>query len=89
LAENKDAYDIEAEPFVSVMLYEVNDTFKDSVIYKENPRYITNTLDSLKRSLENLKAGKYLLIALKDLNNNNKFDQERKKIGFIKHHHSQ
>jgi hypothetical protein len=45
----KDAYDIEAEPFVSVM-YEVNDTFKDSVIYKENPRYITNTLDSLKRS---------------------------------------
>jgi hypothetical protein len=46
----KDAYDIEAEPFVSVMLYEVNDTFKDSVIYKENPRYITNTLDSLKRS---------------------------------------
>jgi hypothetical protein len=39
----KDAYDIEAEPFVSVMLYEVNDTFKDSVIYKENPRYITNT----------------------------------------------
>jgi uncharacterized protein (DUF2141 family) len=34
--------------------------------------------------LENLKAGKYLLVALKDLNNNNKFDQERK-IGFIKH----
>jgi hypothetical protein len=34
--------------------------------------------------LENLKAGKYLLIALKDLNNNNKFDQ-KEKIGFIKH----
>jgi uncharacterized protein (DUF2141 family) len=82
----KDAYDIEAEPFVSVMLYEVNDTFKDSVIYKENPRYITNTLDSLKTfRLENLKAGKYLLIALKDLNNNNKFDPKKEKIGFIKH----
>jgi uncharacterized protein (DUF2141 family) len=35
--------------------------------------------------LENLKAGKYLLIALKDLNNNNKFDPKKEKIGFIKH----
>jgi hypothetical protein len=35
--------------------------------------------------LENLKAGKYLLIALKDLNNNNKFDLKKEKIGFIKH----
>jgi hypothetical protein len=38
------------------MLYEVNDTFKDSVIYKENPRYITNTLDSLKRSAWKFKS---------------------------------
>jgi hypothetical protein len=82
----KDAYAIEAEPFVSVMLYEVNDTFKDSLIYKENPRYITNTLDSLKTfRLENLRAGKYLLVALKDLNNNNKFDPKKEKVGFIKH----
>jgi hypothetical protein len=82
----KDAYAIEAEPFVSVMLYEVNDIFKDSVIYKQNPRYITNTLDSLKTfRLENLKAGKYLLVALKDLNNNNKFDPKKEKVGFIKH----
>jgi hypothetical protein len=41
--ENKRCYDIEAEPFVSVMLYEVNDTFKDSVIYKENPLYNKHT----------------------------------------------
>jgi hypothetical protein len=34
--------------------------------------------------LENLKAGKYF-IALKDLNNNNKFDLKKEKIGFIKH----
>ena len=82
----KDAYNKEVEPFVSVMLYEVNDTFKDSLIYKENPRYITNTLDSLKTfRLENLRAGKYLLVALKDLNNNNKFDPKKEKVGFIKH----
>lgn len=82
----KDAYTLETEPFVSVMLYEVNDAFKDSIIYKENPRYITNTLDSLKTfRLENLKAGKYLLVALKDYNNNNTFDPKKEKIGFIKH----
>lgn len=82
----KDAYTIEAEPFVSVMLYEVNDSYKDSIIYTDNPRYITNTLDSLKTfRLENLKAGKYLLVALKDKNNNNKFDPKNEKVGFIKH----
>ncbi|MFE3869733.1 Ig-like domain-containing protein [Flavobacterium sp. ZS1P70] len=81
----KDAYDKEAEPFVSIMLYEINDTFKDSVIYSDNPRYITNTLDSLKTfKLENLKAGKYLLVAMKDYNNNNKFNPKKDKIGFNK-----
>lgn len=81
----KYAYEKEAESFISVMLYEVNDTFNDSVIYKESPRYITNTLDSLKTfSLENLKAGKYFLVGLKDLNKNNKFDSKTEKIGFIK-----
>lgn len=81
----KDAYNKEAESFVSVMLYEVNDTFKDSVVYNETPRYITNTLDSLKTfRLENLKAGKYLLVAMKDYNNNNKFNPKNDKIGFIK-----
>jgi uncharacterized protein (DUF2141 family) len=34
--------------------------------------------------LENLKTGKYLLVALKDYNNNNKFDPKKDKIGFVK-----
>ncbi|MES2239453.1 MAG: Ig-like domain-containing protein [Bacteroidota bacterium] len=81
----KYAYEKEAESFISVMLYEVNDSFNDSVVYKQSPRYITNTLDSLKTfRLENLKAGKYLLVGLKDLNKNNKFDPKTEKIGFIK-----
>jgi len=79
----KDAYHKEVESFVSVMLYDVNDTFKDSIVYNENPRYITNTLDSLKTfKLENLKAGKYLLVAMKDYNFNNKFNPKKDKIGF-------
>ena len=81
----KDAYNKEVESFVSVMLYEVNDTFKDSVVYTDMPRYVTNTLDSLKTfRLENLKAGKYLLVAMKDRNNNNKFNPKTDKIGFNK-----
>ncbi|MBG6111837.1 uncharacterized protein (DUF2141 family) [Flavobacterium sp. CG_23.5] len=81
----RDSYNKEAEPFVSVMLYEINDKFKDSVVYTDNPRYITNTLDSLKTfKIENLKAGKYLLVAMKDYNSNNKFNPKKDKIGFNK-----
>ncbi|MBC7846832.1 MAG: Ig-like domain-containing protein [Flavobacterium sp.] len=81
----KDAYNKEVESFVSIMLYDVNDKFKDSVVYNEAPRYITNTLDSLKTfKLENLKAGKYLLVAMKDYGSNNKFNPKKDKIGFHK-----
>lgn len=81
----KSAYDKEVESFVSVMLYDVNDTFKDSVVYNDNPRYVTNTLDSLKTfRFENLKAGKYLLVAMKDYNSNNKYNPKTDKIGFSK-----
>jgi uncharacterized protein (DUF2141 family) len=68
------------------MLYEANDKYKDSVIYKEFPRYITNTLDSMRTfKFENLKEGKYLLVALKDKSSNNKYNPKDDKIGFIKH----
>ena len=80
----KDAFDRKTDNFVSVMLYEKNEKFYDSIVYKEVPRYITNTLDSLKTfKLENLKEGNYLLIALKDANNNNKFDPKTDKIAFF------
>ncbi|MCD0470184.1 Ig-like domain-containing protein [Flavobacterium sp. JAS] len=82
----KDAYNKDVDNFVSVMLYEANDKYKDSVVYKELPRYITNTLDSTRLfKLENLKAGKYLLVAMKDKGGNNKFNPKDDKIGFIKH----
>ena len=71
------------DKFVSVMLYEVDSTFNDSVIYKQKPKYITNTLDSLTTfSIDNIKEGKYLLVALKDENRNFTFQQKTDKIGF-------
>jgi hypothetical protein len=80
----KDAYKQESDDFVSLQLYNA-ETFTDSTVYKETPIYVTNTLDSLKTfALENLKGGKYHLIALKDINNNYKYDPKSDKIGFLK-----
>lgn len=78
-----DALERKADNFVTVMLYELNETFNDSTIYKEKPRYVTSTLDSaVVFKLENLKEGRYQLIALKDKSNNYKFDPRSDKIAF-------
>lgn len=80
-----DAINRKPDTFVSVGLYEVDSTFNDSIIYKENPKYITNTLDSVTTfSIENIKAGTYMLYALKDGNGDNKFQQKTDKIAFYK-----
>jgi uncharacterized protein (DUF2141 family) len=81
-----DALNKKPPTFVNVALYEVDSTFTDSIIYKETPKYITNTLDSVTTfSIENLKPGKYLLMALKDGNGDNKFQQKTDLIGFHNH----
>jgi uncharacterized protein (DUF2141 family) len=78
-----DAHDKKTDHFVSVMLYEANEKYTDSIIFKENPRYVTNTLDSATTfELGHLKAGKYLLVALKDENSNYRFNPKQDKIGF-------
>jgi uncharacterized protein (DUF2141 family) len=69
---------------IDVMLYEYNKFFTDSIIFKEKPRYLSNTLDSTLYDITNLRAGKYLLIALNDANNNNIYDPKTDKIGFLK-----
>jgi len=79
----RDAIAKTADDFVSVMLYEVDSTFTDSVVYNKTPRYITNTLDSTTNfKFENLKSGKYLLTALKEESDNYKFNQKSDKIAF-------
>lgn len=80
-----DALDRETETFVNVALYEVDSTFNDSIIYREVPKYITNTLDSLTSfTIENIKEGKYMLVAMKDNNDDNIFQQKTDKIAFYK-----
>lgn len=68
---------------IDVMLYEYNNSFNDSIIYKQKPRYIANTLDSTLFEITNIREGKYLLIALQDANSNKIYNPEIDKIGFI------
>jgi uncharacterized protein (DUF2141 family) len=79
-----DALNFKAEEFVNVLLYELNEEYTDSIIYKESPRYVLNTLDSLTTfTMENLKEGTYKMLALKEDNSDLRFDPLRDKIGFV------
>ena len=78
------AFGRKTKNFVSVMLYAVDSTYNDSIIYQQPPDYLTNTLDSLEVfEISNVRAGRYLLIAQKDIANNYTFDQNADDIGFI------
>jgi uncharacterized protein (DUF2141 family) len=80
----EDAFERDAETFISVMLYEIDSTYNDSTIYKKPPTYISNTLDStVFFNLNYLRKGKYALFGLKDNNKNNLFDQKLDKIAFL------
>ena len=69
---------------VSVMLYEIDTSFTDSIVYKETPRYVTYSQDStFNFSLENLKAGTYKMIGILDNNDNYLYNPKKEKIGFI------
>ncbi len=79
----KDAFNEETETNVSILLYEINEQFNDSVIYKNKPLYVANTLDTIAWEVTNMKAGKYLLLALNDVSKNYIFDPKQDQIGFI------
>lgn len=80
----EDAYEENTEDYINVMLYDAT-TFKDSTLYKETPIYVTNTLEkNTAFSLENIKEGTYYVAALKDKNNDFKFQTKTDKIAFLK-----
>lgn len=72
---------------ITVMLYEVDEAYNDSVIYQKKPLYISNNRANVKEfSIENIKAGNYQLIALSDKSNNYLFDPKTDKIAYTKEH---
>ncbi len=78
-----DALEKETEPFISIQLYPVDSIYKDSTIYTSKPLYVTSTLDTTIYRFQNLRAGKYAIIAIEDKAGNYLFDQSIDKIGFF------
>ncbi|WP_237589987.1 Ig-like domain-containing protein [Polaribacter sargassicola] len=78
----KDAYLDEKPKNTSVLLYKIDSSFNDSIVFKNKPNYVTNTLDTTIFNLTNLKQGKYLMIALKETNSDYLFNPKEDKIGF-------
>lgn len=70
-----------AEANVSIMLYD--ETAADSIVTKSLPTYFATTNDEGKFSIKNIKKGKYRIFALKDANNDYKFNQASEEIGFL------
>lgn len=78
-----DAFEQETETFISLQLYPVDSIYKDSTIFTDKPLYVTSTLDTTIYKFQNLRAGKYAIVALEDKAGNYLFDQGVDKIGFI------
>jgi len=78
----KDAILQEKPKDVSVLLYRLDSSFNDSIIYKQKPNYVTNNIDTVGFQFTNLRKGKYLLLALKEGIKDYIFDPKTDKIGF-------
>ena len=78
----KDAFQKEFEKNISVLLYKIDSTYNDSIIYRKKPNYVANTTDSTLFNITNIAKGKYLLLALQDVSNNYLFNPREDKIGF-------
>ena len=78
-----DAFEKNTNSFISLQLYPVDSTYNDSTIYTNKPLYVTSTLDTTIYKFQNLRIGKYVVIALEDKAGNYLFDQSTDKIGFL------
>ena len=78
----KDAYLNEDLKNTNILLYKIDSSFNDSIIYKKKPNYVTSTLDTSLFNFTNLKEGKYLMTALKEVTNDYLFNSRIDKIGF-------
>lgn len=78
----KDAILQEKPKDVSVLLYRLDSSFNDSIIYKQKPNYVTNNIDTVGFQFTNLRKGNYLLLALKENVKDYIFDPKTDKIGF-------
>ena len=76
------AFNLETDEYLSLQLYRIDSVYNDSIIFNYKPTYLANTLDSTNYRFTNLKEGRYILIALKDLSDDYLFDPFYDKIAF-------
>jgi len=76
----QNAFNQSSEKGIIAMLYS---DLSDSVVYKAQPDYFAKTDKEGNFQINNIKAGKYKLVAIKDVNNNYKYDGETESIGFV------
>jgi len=79
----KNAFNSDEVKNISILLYALDSLSSDSIIYKQKPNYIANTLDSIHFSVTNIKKGSYLLIALNDVSGDMLFTPKEDMIGFL------
>ena len=80
-----DAFERKTERFISLQMYPIDSVFNDSTIYTDKPLYVSSSLDTTIYKFQNLRAGKYTIIALEDKTGNYFFDQNIDKIGYLDH----
>ncbi|QTD38671.1 Ig-like domain-containing protein [Polaribacter batillariae] len=80
--EVQDAFLREKPKRTNIVLYKIDSTYTDSLIYKKKPNYVTSALDTTKFNFSNLKEGKYRLIALQENSSDYLFNPKLDKIGF-------
>ena len=78
----EDAFDLETDQYLSLQLYKIDSTYNDSIIFNSQPTYLSNTLDSTTYRFKNLREGRYILIALKDVGDDYIFNPLYDKIGY-------
>ncbi|MBA3970569.1 MAG: Ig-like domain-containing protein [Bacteroidetes bacterium] len=72
-------FDQSTEKGILVMLYSDH---SDSVVYKSQPDYFAKTEKDGSFQINNIKTGKYKVVAVKDANTNYKYDGDSESIGF-------
>ncbi|QTE24527.1 Ig-like domain-containing protein [Polaribacter cellanae] len=80
--ELKDAFFKEKPKKTNIVLYRIDSTYTDSLIYKQKPNYVTSALDTTVFNFSNLKEGKYRLMALQESSSDYLFNPKLDKIGF-------
>ncbi|CAM1342254.1 Ig-like domain-containing protein [Tenacibaculum amylolyticum] len=67
----------------NVLLYKVDSTFNDSIIYKRKPDYVTKTIDSLNFKFTNVSDGDYRVFALEEETSDYLFNSKLDQVGFF------